>query len=135
MTSVVADTHALIWYVCDPDKLSIPALNALDRATNTGNLIYISAISLVEIVYLVEKNRLPKEVLNRIVNALDSPNIGIALAALNRDISEKIQQIARSTVPDMPDRIIAAETALSLNIPLVSCDGKIQNLTSVSIIW
>ena len=134
MTSVVADTHALIWYVCDPDKLSIPALNALDRATDTGNLIYISAISLVEIVYLVEKTRLPKEVLKRIVNALDNPNIGIALAALDRDISEKIQHIDRATVPDMPDRIIAA-TALSLDIPLVSCDVKIQNLTSVLIIW
>ncbi|MDJ0578367.1 MAG: type II toxin-antitoxin system VapC family toxin [Xenococcaceae cyanobacterium MO_234.B1] len=134
MTSVVADTHALIWYVCDPDKLSTTALNALDRASNTGNLIYISAISLVEIVYLVEKNRLPKEVLKRIVNALDNPNIGIALAALDRNISEKIQQIDRATVPDMPDRIIAA-TALSLDIPLVSCDSKIQNLTSVLIIW
>ena len=134
MTSVVADTHALIWYLCDSDKLSTPALKALDRATDTGNLIYISAISLVEIVYLVEKNRLPKEVLSRIVNALDSPNIGIALAALDRNISEKIKQIDRATVPDMPDRIIAA-TALSLDIPLVSCDGKIQNLTSVSIIW
>ena len=65
MTSVVADTHALIWYICDLDKLSTPALNALDLATDTGNLIYISAISLVEIVYHVEKNRLPKEVLNR----------------------------------------------------------------------
>ena len=65
---------------------------------------------------------------------MDSPNIGIVLAALDRDISEKIQYIDRATVPDMPDRIIAA-TALSLDIPLVSCDGKIQNLTSVSIIW
>ena len=134
MSSVVADTHALIWYICAPDKLSISALNALDRATNTGNLIYISAISLVEIVYLVEKNRLSKEVLNRILNALDSPNMGIALVALDRKISENIKQIDRGTVPDMPDRIIAA-TALYLNIPLVTCDSKIQNLTSVSIIW
>lgn len=66
MSSVVVDTHALIWYICDPDKLSTSALNALDRATNTGNLIYISAISLVEIVYLVEKRRLPKKVLHRV---------------------------------------------------------------------
>ena len=134
MSSVVADTHALIWYICAPDKLSISALNALDGATNTGNLIYISVISLVEIVYLVEKNRLPNEVLNRILSALDSTNIGIALAVLDREISEKIKQIDRGIVPDMPDRIIAA-TALSLGTPLVTCDSKIQNLTSISIIW
>lgn len=60
--------------------------------------------------------------------------MGIALAALDRKISEKIKQIDRGKVPDMPDRIIAA-TALSLDIPLVTCDSKIQNLTSVSIIW
>ncbi|MEM8718302.1 MAG: type II toxin-antitoxin system VapC family toxin [Cyanobacteria bacterium P01_G01_bin.39] len=134
MTSVVADTHALIWYVCTSDKLSITALNTLDQTTDSGNLIYISAISLVEIVYLVEKNRLSKEVLQRIVNALDDPNIGIVLASLDRNISEKVQEIDRAKVPDMPDRIIAA-TALSLDIPLVSCDSKIQKLTSVSIIW
>lgn len=134
MSSVVADTHALIWYFCTPDKLSISALNALDRATDTDNLIYISAISLVEIVYLVEKGRLPKEVLSTILNVLDNPSIGIALAPLDRNISEIIKQIDRGTVPDMPDRIIAA-TALYLNIPLVSCDSKIQNLTSVSVIW
>ena len=134
MSSVVVDTHVLIWYICDPDKLSTSALNALDRATNTGNLIYISAISLVEIVYLVEKRRLPKKVLHRILNALDTPSIGIALAALDRNISEKIKQIDRGIVPDMPDRIIAA-TALYLDIPLVTCDSKIQKLTSVSIIW
>ena len=93
MTSVVADTHALIWYVCAPDKLSTLALNALDN-----------------------------------------PNIGITLANLDRNITETIKQIDRATVPDMPDRIIAA-TALYLDIPLVSCDSKIQNLTSVSIIW
>ena len=60
--------------------------------------------------------------------------MGIALAALDRKISEKIKQIDRGIVPDMPDRIIAA-TALSLGTPLVTCDSKIQNLTSVSIIW
>lgn len=44
MTSVVADTHTIIWYLVEPDKLSKNALLALDRATNTGESICISAL-------------------------------------------------------------------------------------------
>ena len=47
MTSVVADTHTLIWYLRDTSKLSAVASSALDGAINTNNPIYISAISLV----------------------------------------------------------------------------------------
>ena len=134
MTSVVADTHALIWYLCDTSKLSAVASSALDGAINTNNPIYISAISLVEIVYLIEKGRLPSEVLTRIFNALDAPDVGLAVTALDRNISEKLRQIDRAIVPDMPDRIIAA-TALHLAIPLVTRDNKIQNLTIIQTIW
>jgi PIN domain nuclease of toxin-antitoxin system len=134
MTSVVADTHTLIWYLGDTNKLSTVALAALDRAINTNNPIYVSAISLVEIVYLIEKGRLPSEVLTRIFKALDAPDVGLALTTLDRHICEKLQLIDRNIVPDMPDRIIAA-TTLHLAIPLVSRDHQIHNLTTIQTIW
>jgi predicted nucleic acid-binding protein len=68
------------------------------------------------------------------LNALDDPNIGIILVPLDRNISGAIRQIDRVTVPDMPDRIIAA-TAFSLGIPLVTRDLKIQALTTIKTIW
>ncbi len=104
------------------------------RLVNTGNPIYVPAISIVEIAYLVERRRFVEEVLTRILNALDDPNTGIALAPLDRNISEAIRQIDRAKVPDMPDRIIAA-TAFSLGLPLVTRDHKIQTLTTIQIIW
>ncbi len=55
MSAVVADTHAIIWYFRSPDKLSLEAAIALDGAVNNGYPIYLSAISLVEITYLVER--------------------------------------------------------------------------------
>ncbi len=134
MTSVVADTHTLIWYVFDLQRLSETALTALEQAVNTGNPIYVSAITVIEIAYLVEKGRFAEEVLTRILNALDDPNIGIILVPLDRNISGTIRQINRVTVPDMPDRIIAA-TAFSLGIPLVTRDLKIQALTTIKTIW
>ncbi|MBD2139567.1 MAG: type II toxin-antitoxin system VapC family toxin [Sphaerospermopsis kisseleviana] len=134
MTSVVADTHTLIWYVFDLQRLSEAALTALEQAVNTGNPIYISAITVIEIAYLVEKGRFAEEVLTRILNALDDPNVGIILVPLDRNISGAIRQIDRVTVPDMPDRIIAA-TAFSLGIPLVTRDLRIQALTTIKTIW
>ncbi|WP_414528635.1 type II toxin-antitoxin system VapC family toxin [Nodularia chucula] len=134
MTSVVADTHTLIWYVFDLQRLSADALTALEQAVNTGNPIYVSAITIIEIAYLVEKGRFAEEVLTRILNALDDPNIGIILVPLDRNVSGAIRQIDRVTVPDMPDRIIAA-TAFSLGIPLVTRDLRIQALTTIKTIW
>jgi PIN domain nuclease of toxin-antitoxin system len=134
MTSVVADTHALIWYIFDLERLSDTALNTLEQAVRSGNPIYVSAISIVEIAYLVERRRFAQEVLTQILNALDDPNVGIVLAPLDRNISGAIRQINRATVPDMPDRIIAA-TAFSLGFPLVTRDSKIQALKTIQTIW
>ena len=55
MISVVADTHAIIWYFRSPDKLSPEAIIVLDSAVNNGCFIYLSAISIIEIIYLFEK--------------------------------------------------------------------------------
>ena len=134
MPSVVADTHTLIWYIFELPRLSPAALTALEQAVNEGNFIYFSAITIVEISYLIERGRLAGEVLTRVLNAVDDPNVGILLAPLDRNISATIQQIDRATVPDMPDRIIAA-TALSLSLPLVTRDTKIKALTTIQTIW
>jgi PIN domain nuclease of toxin-antitoxin system len=134
MTSVVADTHTIIWYLVEPDRLSDNALSALDQATNTGQTIYVSAISIVEICYLVERGRLPELVLQSLLDVCDNTEAVVIPISLNRAIAEKIREIPRDCVPDMPDRIIAA-TALYLNLPLVTRDKKIQSLEEIQIIW
>lgn len=55
MSSVVADTHTFIWYIVTPEQLSESAFNALEQTANAGDIIYISAISIVEICYLINK--------------------------------------------------------------------------------
>ena len=54
-------------------------------------------------------------------------------APLSRAVAEKMREVARSQIPDMPDRIIAA-TALHLGVPLISRDGRIR-LSSVHTVW
>ena len=59
MIAGVADTHAAIWHLYDDERLSAKAGSYIEQAAAAGNWIVVSAISLAEIIYLLEKNRLP----------------------------------------------------------------------------
>ncbi|MFN5835341.1 MAG: type II toxin-antitoxin system VapC family toxin [Pseudanabaena sp.] len=132
--SVVADTHTIIWYLRSPEKLSTNAVNALDNALNNGESIFISAISLVEMNYLVEKNRIPTSSLEQLLQLIDDPLVNLVVIPLDTPVAKAFTQISRKIVPEMGDRIIAA-TALYLGLPLVTKDHKISNLSNIQIVW
>lgn len=135
MSSLVIDTHTLLWYVSDSAKLSASALSFLVNAERNGESIYVPSISLVEIRYLVEKGKDVQESdFQTILSLLRAGNSALKLAPLNLDVAESLVQIPRALVPDMPDRIIAA-TALALGLPLATRDSKIQALSNIKIIW
>ena len=77
MSAVVADTHALVWYLFEPDKLSATAASALGAAIKSNEGIHISAIGLVELCYPTEKARLPAATLPRYWTLLASPAAAI----------------------------------------------------------
>lgn len=105
----------------------------IDEAETNGT-IFVSSIAIVELVYLIEKRKIPKDVLDLLRDALDDSTTAFRLVELSREIADEVENIPRSTVSDMPDRIIAA-TALHLNLPLVTKDGKIRALKSIQTIW
>jgi PIN domain nuclease of toxin-antitoxin system len=132
--AIVADTHAIIWYLVEPERLSQVALDALEGAIAAGSPVYISAISLIEICYLIEKRRIATDLLQRILAVINDPNPSLVVVLIDLAISIAIREIDRDTVPDMPDRIIAA-TALHLNLPLVTRDRKIRAEGAIVTIW
>ena len=133
MAAVVADTHAAVWYLTNSPKLSAKAADAFDAATASGDPIFIPSISLVELTYLVEKGRLPSEARTRLVDALAVQNSAFELASLDKQVAAAVELIDRNSVPDLPDRVIAA-TAVARRVALVSRDSKIRT-SQVPTIW
>jgi PIN domain nuclease of toxin-antitoxin system len=129
----IADTHALIWYLLADPRLSSWAKATFQRAAAGGKTIGVSAISLVEIVYLMEKGRIPLLALRSLEEELRKPGSVLEVVPLSQDIALAVQRVDRKAVPDMPDRIIAA-TALHLGLPLISRNGRIH-LSGVRTIW
>ena len=134
MTSaVVADTHVAVWYLLNDPRLSKAANRALDQATGEGDPIFVSAISLVELTYLVEEGRVPAAALYLLRSAMLDSDSSFEIAPIDLAIADAVASIPREAVPDLPDRVIAA-TALALKLPLVSRDRRIQ-ASDVETIW
>jgi PIN domain nuclease of toxin-antitoxin system len=134
MSILIADTHSIIWFLNQDPKLSAIALAALRQTVGAGQPILLSAISIVEVCYLVDKGRLPPAALARLLQSISNgQKSAVELVPVGRAVAEAVALIPRAAVPDMPDRIIAA-TALHLGVPLVSRDRKIQ-ASSINTIW
>lgn len=133
MLVAVADTHTLIWYLFKNPDLSVRALSTFHQATETGDQIAVSAITFIEIVYLLEKGRIPGLVLELLTQEFQKPDALLAEIPVNFLIAKALATVPRDKIPDMPDRIIAA-TTLHLGVPLISRDRRIQ-LSAVETVW
>jgi PIN domain nuclease of toxin-antitoxin system len=133
MLRAVADTHAVIWYLFADERLSATARTMIEEAAAGGDQIAFSSITLAEIIYLSEKGRIDPATLDRLLTAVDSEDAVLVEVPFDRHVAQALREVERTQVPDLPDRIIAA-TALHLDLPLISRDGKIQ-LADVNTIW
>lgn len=133
MPSLVVDTHAAVWYLLQSSRLSATANAALDETLKRGDSIYLASISLVEVIYLVEKGKLGQVAADQLIDGIRDPQSNWILAPLDLAISQELSKVPRSAVPDMPDRIIAA-TAIHLGLPLVTVDSKLQ-ASGIKTIW
>ena len=132
--ALVLDTHAVIWYLSGSKQLSSIARGIIATEERNGESIFVSAISLVEVVYLAERGRLPSAALRSLGDALRDPAGSMVVAPLDAAVAEAVQQISRVAAPDMPDRIIAA-TAVRLNAELVTRDRRLHAALKNRAVW
>ena len=125
MNGLVADTHAVLWFLANESRLSAVADAAMTETIESGGSVVVCTITLVEVAYLVEKRRIDANAFDLVARALSDSDSGVLLAPLDFSVADRLRLIPRVSVPDMPDRIIAA-TALHLDLPLISRDRKIQ---------
>jgi PIN domain nuclease of toxin-antitoxin system len=118
---VLLDTHVLLWWKADPDRLSPAAVDAIAEAAE----ILLSPISCWEVAMLVEKKRV----------ALDRPTqdwIADVLAGERLELAQLTASVAVAAAGlvnlhgDPADRFIVA-TAEALNAPLVTKDRLIHS--------
>jgi PIN domain nuclease of toxin-antitoxin system len=129
----VADTHTALWYLLRNPRLSDTAREFIDNTARAGHGIGLSAISLAEIVYLVEKGRLPDSAYQDLKAALLTPGFVFEEVPLSAQIVDAMRQVPRADVPDLPDRIVAA-TAVYFGVPVISRDGQIH-ASGLDTIW
>jgi PIN domain nuclease of toxin-antitoxin system len=133
VTGVIADTHALIWYLLDSPRLSDSASAQFEACRTDGVRVGVASISIGEIVYLVDKGRIPAKTLPLLQEGLERQPSLLEIVPLTQSIAMAVRQVPREQVPDLPDRVIAA-TALYLAVPLISRDRRIQ-LSNVTTLW
>jgi len=127
---IILDTHAWIWLVDDPKKLSKPAVRAIRRARGLG----IAAISCWELAVLVEKGRikLDRSPLDWIEESLSQS--GITLFPLTPAVAVRAAQLGPVFPGDPGDRLIAA-TALVQSAEIVTKDQTLQEIEILPTIW
>ena len=118
MFGAIADTHAVIWYLLDCCACRKRAAAEFERCQANGMLVGVSSMTIIEIVYLIEKNRIPELTLDLLRNACSNPR-PLEIVPITHDIASAVRLVSRHEVPDLPDRVIAA-TAVHLGVPLIS---------------
>jgi PIN domain nuclease of toxin-antitoxin system len=134
MSTLVADTHSILWFLLASSQLSSGASRAMSDAILAGDSIVVAAITLVELAYLVEKGRVPAHAFDLVAQGVANPASGLVLAPLDLPVAGAVRLVPRVFVPDMPDRIITA-TAMQLGLPLVTADRQIRASGVTATIW
>jgi PIN domain nuclease of toxin-antitoxin system len=128
---IVLDTHAWVWAVADPDRLSRRAREAIDGA----EAILVSAISAWEVATLVRRGRLE---LDRPVEAWVAQALGRARVregVVTAAIAVRAAALDGESFPgDHADRLLYA-TAQQQRAPLVTHDRALRAFDPLGTVW
>ena len=125
----VTDTHSLVWFFTDDDKLSSAASQAFQASEKEGTII-VPAVVLAEIMFIARKGRITLSFEDTLKRIEESENFEIA--PLNAEILKTADKIEADL--EMHDRLIAA-TALHYDASLITKDETLTRSGVVSTIW
>jgi PIN domain nuclease of toxin-antitoxin system len=127
----VVDTHALVWWHTQADKLGRSAKRLFDRASTGRGTLVVSAMTVVECSEMAQRGRWRGVSFPRWMDALaEAP--GFLVAPVTADTVRRSHDCF--AVPERGDRLLVA-TALELGVPLVTRDATIAASGLVRTIW
>jgi PIN domain nuclease of toxin-antitoxin system len=128
---IVLDTHAWLWWVDNPERLSDAARRAIRSADQVG----VSTFSCWEVATLVERGRLELDRELRVWVRQALAHDQAEEVTITAEIAIRAAQLDRDRFPGDPaDRIIYA-TAEILGSPLITQDKRIAEFDSARAIW
>jgi len=130
---ILLDTHALLWWVNDPKKLSFKAAKKINEEKSDG-IIFVSSISVWEISLLIKKNRLGLNLEAQDWFKEIETLPFIQFVPIDNHIAAKSVNLPGEFHSDPADRIIVA-TAREKGADLVTSDEKIRKYQHVQTIW
>lgn len=126
---LLLDTHIWLWSVLEPERLSRPAEDALK---NPNNELWLSSISLWELIVLKQKKRvLPGEDLQVWIPwALRS--LPLREAAITHEVARETGRL-QLTHRDPADRFLVA-TAKVFELTLVTADERLMKVREIPVL-
>jgi PIN domain nuclease of toxin-antitoxin system len=125
----VADTVARTRHFSEVGKIGLKAKKVIKEAEQGKHTLFISVVSLFEIMYLAEKNRI-KISLKNTVSDIQRKSC-YSIVNLNTEIILKAETIK---FYELHDRLILG-TAKYLNLDILSSDERFDEVGDVNIIW
>lgn len=130
---ILLDTHAWVWFISNPEKLSKKAKNSIDKALK-DNEILISSISAWEVALLVSKKRLELTIdVSDWITSSERLHF-IRFIPVDNAIAIRSVYLPEPLHHDPADRIIIA-TSMAYGAPIITMDEKILNFPHVQSIW
>lgn len=130
---IVLDTHAWVWWVGSPDRLSDLARNVIDGATEEG-VVHVSSFSAWEVALLVSHGRLALNVGTADWITQSEALRSLRFVPVSNTIALRSAELPGSLHNDPADRIIVA-TARSMGATLVTRDVKLREYAHVETVW
>jgi PIN domain nuclease of toxin-antitoxin system len=122
------DTHALLWWFNEPERLS----SAAHAAILNGEEVVVSAVSAMEIAIKYRKGRLPYPSSLAVRFAATVATEDFVTLAINVDHAQRAGAYPAAHA-DPWDRLLAAQAEVG-GLQLISCDKQIAAL-GVTTLW
>ncbi len=123
------DTVTIVRHFSGKGKIGRRASEILATAESGSDLFAISAISLMEILYLAEKNRIQMG-LEETMRVIE-----LSKSYLIVDLSHHVLRVATTIdFPELHDRLILA-TAKWMQVSVLSSDRAFRDIDGIDVIW